>query len=192
MLVTKSKVALLDPINAARPSTFMQLAIRLEEEHEKLKAKCSILCELSIRTASSSGRYGTLQMLKNLRQHAEAMLLDLEHHSKWEDEELFPVFSRYFRKSTEPTILPSLWVLEKDHELALQFFESFLQVSRTLIAVMQIDKDCSDLRLKEKLKEGCNQLTQGCFILSGHFQMEEELIFPLANQILTDIDYLFS
>lgn len=93
MFDTKSKVELLDPINSSRPSTFMQLAIRLQEEHEQLKAKCNILCELSMRTASSSGRFGALQLLKDLRLHAEAMLHDLEQHSKWEDEELFRIFA---------------------------------------------------------------------------------------------------
>ncbi|WP_240644329.1 hemerythrin domain-containing protein [Paenibacillus paeoniae] len=192
MFHTPSKTVKLDPNDSARPSAFMQLAVRLQTEHEQLKASCVSLGELSARTAASNGDYGTLQMLKELRMQAEELLKELERHAKWEDEELFPVFSRYYKQKDEPTILPSLWVLEKDHELALQFFESFLQSSRTLIGMLMLDQGRPDLTLMKLLKDGCDQLTQGCLILTGHFQMEEELIFPLAEEILTDLDYLFS
>lgn len=192
MHASKEKVNMLDPINSARPNAYIQLAMHLQMEHIQLKAKCSTLCELSIRTTSSFGKYGSLQSLKELRCQAESLLHDLALHSKWEDEELFPTFSRYYRRTTEQTLLPSLWVLEKDHELALQFFESFLQLSRTLIAPLTLKQICTDPSLFEKLKEGCDHLTQGCLVLNGHFQMEEEIIFPLFEQILTDMDYFFS
>lgn len=192
MFHTPSKTVKLDPNDSARPSAFMQLAIRLQAEHEQLKASCASLGELSARVASSHGDYGTVKLLKELRAQAEDLLQELERHAKWEDEELFPVFSRYYDKKDEPTILPSLWVLEKDHELALQFFDSFLQSSRTLIGMLMLDKGRPDMTLMKLLKDGCDQLTQGCLILTGHFEMEEELIFPLAEEILTDLDYLFS
>lgn len=193
MFHTLSKAVKLDPNDSARPSAFMQLAIRLQTEHEQLKASCVSLGELSARTASSNGDYGTMQMLKELRAKAEGLLQELERHSNWEDEELFPVFSHYFKQKEEPTMLPSMWVLEKDHELALQFFESFLQSSRTLIGMMMLERGRRpDERLMRMLKDGCDHLTQGCLILTAHFQMEEELIFPMAEEILTDLDYLFS
>lgn len=193
MLAANEKVNMLDPINSARPNPYIQLAMQLQMEHIQLKVKCSTLCELSIRTTSSFGRYGSLQLLKELRCQAESLLHDLALHSKWEDEELFPTFSRYYRRTTtEQTLLPSLWVLEKDHELALQFFESFLQLSLTLIAPLTLKQTGIDPSLFEKLKESCDHLTQGCLVLNGHFQMEEEIIFPLFEQILTDMDYFFS
>ncbi|MGR7943854.1 MULTISPECIES: hemerythrin domain-containing protein [unclassified Paenibacillus] len=192
MFQTPTKTVKLDPIDSARPSAFMQLAIRLQEEHEQLKLKCSLLSELSAQTAARHGAEGSLRSLKELRAKAEELLLDLSCHAKWEDEELFPIFTRYYKRKEEPTILPSMWVLEKDHELAVQFFESFLQTSRTLIGLLQLEKGRPDAALMKLLKEGCDQLTQGCLILTGHFQMEEELIFPLADDILTDMDYLFS
>lgn len=192
MYETPSKAVKLDPLNSARPSAFMQLAIRLQAEHEQLKASCVALCELSARAASSAGDYGAVQMLKELRANAEELLRDLASHSKWEDDQLFPVISRFYDQKTEPTILPSLWVLEKDHELALQFFESSLDMIPALMDMFTSNSEIRTHKMIEKLKECCDQLTQGCLLLNGHFQMEEELVYPLTEQILTDMDYLFS
>ncbi|EFM12203.1 Hemerythrin HHE cation binding domain protein [Paenibacillus curdlanolyticus YK9] len=188
----KSTKLLLDPINTARPSAYMQLFQKLKSDHEQLKADCDELCDLSIRAAAAFSRRGAKSLLTVLRDRTAALLSELSVHSRWEDETLFPVFTRYYKKTIEPTIQPSLWVLEKDHELALQFFESFLHASYAQLNLLAMDEEAIGPTFFEELKEGCHCLTQGCFILNSHFQMEEELIFPLAEEILTDIDYLFS
>jgi iron-sulfur cluster repair protein YtfE (RIC family) len=119
------------------------------------------------------------------------LLRELKRHSVWEEEELFPILMHYSHKKIEPTIMPSLWVLEKDHELAVQYIESFVQASSALLHTLRLEP-LSGADLQREMKGGCDCLTQGCFILTAHFQMEEELLFPLAEDILTDMDYLFS
>ncbi|MCM3630448.1 hemerythrin domain-containing protein [Paenibacillus glycanilyticus] len=181
----------LDPLNTARPSAFVELAMRLEADHEQIKAMCSALCQQSIHHATGMSSYVTIQGLIELRQEAEALLGELQRHSQWEEDELFPVLMHYSHKKIEPTIMPSLWVLEKDHELAVLYIESFIRASSTLLHAWRLEP-ISGADLQSGLKEGCDCLTQGCFILTAHFQMEEELLFPLAEEILTDMDYLFS
>lgn len=189
MPMTTSKAAAFEPGNSARASGFMELAMRLQREHEQLKLQCDALCELSSRTASSTSFAGAVAILAELRTQAGSLLELLERHSAWEDEEVFPFFSRYYKLKMEPTIMPSLWVLEKDHELAVQFFESFLQAAGALIGLMGVDAQATALT---EVKQSCDDLTQGCLILTSHFEMEEELIYPMAEDILTDMDYLFS
>lgn len=186
------KPTLLEPYHSARPSVYMQFFMRLQTEHEGLKEKCEELSELSSRAASTSGSFGAQHLLHELIAKAKHLLRELASHGKWEDEELFPLFSRYYKRKLEPTILPSLWVLEKDYELALQFFESFLQMSNELHAMLLMDTNRQEMKFRDKMKACCDCLTQGCLILTSHFQMEEELIYPLADEILTDMDYLFS
>jgi Hemerythrin HHE cation binding domain. len=181
----------LDSFNTARPNAFAELAMRLEAEHEQIKAMCSALCQQSIHYATGMSSYVTIQGLSVLRDEAELLLIELKKHSSWEEEALFPVLMHYSHKKIEPTIMPSLWVLEKDHELAVLYIESFIQASSTLLHSWRLDP-LSGARLQHELKESCDCLTQGCFILTAHFQMEEELLFPLAEEILTDMDYLFS
>ncbi|MWC29899.1 hemerythrin domain-containing protein [Paenibacillus sp. MMS18-CY102] len=188
----KSSELQLDPIDTARPSEYMQLFMKLEADHEQLKAACDELCALSMRGAAVFSRRGAKNLLAVLRERTAAVIGDLSAHARWEDEALFPVFTRYYKQEIEPTIQPSLWVLEKDYELAMQFFESFMQASFAQLNLLTLEDGEVGLKFFEGLKEGCNCLTQGCFILNSHFQMEEELIFPLAEAILTDIDYLFS
>ncbi|MFB9324868.1 hemerythrin domain-containing protein [Paenibacillus aurantiacus] len=189
MQMTTSKAATLEPGNSARISGFMELAQRLQREHEQLKDRCGALCELSRRAASSTSLIEAAPLLSELRTQAASLLALLERHSTWEDGELFPFFSRYYKLKMEPTIMPSLWVLEKDHELAVQFFESFLQKSDALIGLLSMDTQGAKLT---EVKQSCDDLTQGCLILTSHFEMEEELIYPMAEDILTDMDYLFS
>lgn len=186
------KPTLLEPCHSARPSIYMQIFMRLQSEHEYLKKRCEELSELSSRAATSSGSFGAQHLLHDLSTKAKLLLQELDSHSTWEDDEVFPLLSRYYKMKLEPTILPSLWVLEKDHELALQFFESFLLTSNELHAMLLLDSSRQETKFKEKMKACCDYLTQGCLILTSHFQMEEELIYPLAEEILTDMDYLFS
>lgn len=189
MPAATNKAVILEPENSARSSAFMELAMRLAREHEQLKHQCDALRELSSRTAASTSLAGAIPMLTELRGHTSTLLRQLERHSRWEDKELFPYFSRYYKLKMEPTIMPSLWVLEKDHELALQFFASFLQASNSLMGLMVVEELGASL---SEVKHSCDDLTQGCLILTSHFQMEEELIYPMAEEILTDMDYLFS
>lgn len=192
MKETLIKTTLLEPCHSARPSGYMQFFMRLQAEHEHLKKKCEELSELSSRAATTSGSFGAQHLLHELSSKAKLLLQEMDAHAKWEDEEVFPLFTRYYKKKLEPTILPSLWVLEKDHELAIQFFESFLQSCNELHAMLLLDSNRQEAKFKNKMKMCCDSLTQGCLILTSHFQMEEELIYPLAEEILTDMDYLFS
>ncbi|WP_168120639.1 hemerythrin domain-containing protein [Paenibacillus sp. HB172176] len=181
-----------EPMNAARPSAFMLQAIRLKEEHELLKLKVDALCELSMQASSSANSKNVIAVLNQLQRGAAELMLNLKTHTQWENEELFPILSQYFKRKIEPTMMPSMWMLEKDFELALQFFSAFMEDCKAIRHALLLDLENDGVIAAEQMKSTANELTQGCLILTGHFQLEEEVIYPLTDEILTDIDYLFS
>ncbi|UVI27547.1 hemerythrin domain-containing protein [Paenibacillus spongiae] len=182
----------LEPLDSARTSAFLLLVIQLKSDHDRLKKKVDALYELSVSTSAAAAGAGMFQLLDQLRTDSSKLLDELDRHAKWEDQELFPIVMNYFNKKIEPTIMPSIWVLEKDHELALQFFDSFLELSGSMLSRLKRGAERYDIQMAGQLKQATDHLTQGCLILKGHFHMEEELLFPLMSEILTDIDYLFS
>ncbi|CAH1224986.1 hypothetical protein PAECIP111893_05207 [Paenibacillus plantiphilus] len=182
----------LEPLNSARPSVFMMLAMKLKEDHDRLKEEVAALCQLNQGTTATGGSVRVIQQFEGLREKVAQLKQNLERHSKWEEQELFPVLSRYFSKKIEPTMLPSMWVLEKDYELAIQFLDAFYEQCGSVLRMLSLGLKQYDVITIHELKYASDQLTQGCLILKGHLHMEEELIYPLAEEILTDIDYLFS
>ncbi|MBW7477145.1 hemerythrin domain-containing protein [Paenibacillus oenotherae] len=182
----------LEPFNSARPSVFMMLAMKLKEDHDRLKDKVAVLCRMNQGTNAAAGSTRSIHQFEGLLEKVAHLKRDLKRHAKWEEQELFPVFARYFRKKIEPTMLPSMWVLEKDYELALQFLDSFEEQCSSVLGMLSLGLKQYDVITIHELKFASDQLTQGCLILKGHLHMEEELIYPLAEEILTDIDYLFS
>jgi hemerythrin-like domain-containing protein len=106
----------------------------------------------------------------------------LHEHSVCEEREVFPVIDLYFRRLMKPSITPSIWVMEKEHELADLFVKSFMEAVDAL----------SERSSSEQNRQTAAHLVQACLILTEHFELEEELIFPLADEMLTDIDFFYS
>lgn len=168
--------------HAAHPTRFLFLVDRLKEEHAVMQIQLKEI-------RATAGSLYTLEncaegacKLIELRERIMILVEDLDRHSQWEEQELFPQLQSYFNRYMMPSITPSIWVMEKDHELAKQFVQSFIDGVNDMGS--PIDKIF--------LKEMASQLVQACLILMEHFTLEEELVFPLADQLLTDIDYLFS
>ncbi|MCQ6560015.1 hemerythrin domain-containing protein [Paenibacillus mendelii] len=182
----------LEPLDSARTSAFLMLVIQLKTDHDCLKEKVDALYERSMSAAASPMSSTMFQTLEQLRSESAHLVSELDRHAKWEDQELFPIITSYFKKKIEPTMMPSIWVLEKDHELALQFFDTFLELSGSMLSMLKRGMERYDVHMAQQLKQATDHLTQGCLILKGHFHMEEDVLFPLVGEILTDIDYLFS
>ncbi|MNI97519.1 hypothetical protein D3C73_1561810 [compost metagenome] len=75
-------------------------------------------------------------------------------------------------------------MLEKDHELADSFIQSFHDTVQDLCG-----KPCVT---KERVAEAASHLLQACLILHDHVTMEEQLVLPMADEVLTELDYFFS
>lgn len=168
---------------SANPIELSNAVDRLKEEHAILRKKIKHL-ELSAKEVNlledlEKGH----QILKKLMEETDIFVNELEQHADWEEHELFAFLHAYFQREPVPSILPSFWVLEKDHELANSFIASFHD------SVNQISNDTVG---KERYVEAASHLLQACLILNDHLTMEEQLVYSLTEQVLTDLEYFFS
>jgi hypothetical protein len=58
-----------------------------------------------------------LNVLQHLRADVQLLMKELETHETWEELNVFSAASDYFKLKIRPSITPSIWVLEKEHEL---------------------------------------------------------------------------
>ncbi len=175
--------AVLDRAPGVAPATavehpmirFTEALDQLKAEHMVLRNKLqefAMIDEVIRAGKPNTDWYGTL---RNLKERVEAFLQLLDAHSLQEDLTLFPTVRMYMEEDERV-----IDVLEEDHQLAVQYIEAFL----------------------EELKHSVSPIYQGCAtriiellmnahqLLLDHFQAEEQFIYPLADQILDDIDYL--
>jgi regulator of cell morphogenesis and NO signaling len=140
---------------------------RLKHEHDQLKQQLKALETSAKEVGLLNDPAKGVQALQHLRKQTSNFVEALERHAGWEDQELFPFLLDYFHSQVVPTITPSFWVLEKDHQLALLFIQTFHE------AVI----DLTPIVVKRHLIEATAHLIQACLILNDHFIMEEQLVF---------------
>lgn len=166
----------------AHPTELFHALVRLKEDHEALKQTIERMKQQAMDVFEGCDAALQVRTLRALQQDTTQLLAKLEEHSAWEEQVLFPFLNEYFHKSDGPSIIPSFWVLEKDHELANVYLDAFTDLAERLT----VSDD------NGKIIGAAEHLAQACHILKGHLQMEEELVYPLTDQILTDVDYFFS
>jgi hemerythrin-like domain-containing protein len=181
-MLLKNQHYVLEPDTVARCTPWMKVARRLKEEHEQLTEQLvfyqSIVKSINKATDAQKAR----NMLNMLKLDMTDCMRQLDEHSEWEEKEVFPVIDWYFGGLLKPSIMPSIWVMEKEHELGAVFVKSFIE---------SVD-ELSLVGTMEQIQQATAHLVQACYILLEHFALEEELIFPLADQLLTDTDYFYS
>ncbi|TVX99013.1 hemerythrin domain-containing protein [Paenibacillus cremeus] len=155
---------------------------RLKQEHGELMQDLLELENEAKQAGQESDFDPAIRLLTHLRFRTQAFMNEMEQHSRWEEQELFPFLNGYFHQQTAPSIAASFWRLEKEHELAGEYLQSFL-------------KETDGLRRDSKLEQlhhAAAYLIHACRILKEHLEKEEQLVFPMTEEVLTDLDYLFS
>ncbi|MCD1261014.1 hemerythrin domain-containing protein [Paenibacillus athensensis] len=168
--------------HAAHPTAFLTMVDRLKVEHAVLQQQLKEIRQLAGELYAAQDCASGPCRLIELQDRVLLITEDLDRHSKWEEEELFPVLQLYFNRKLLPSITPSIWVMEKDHELARLFVQSFIDGVNGMAEPIE----------EGFMKEMAAQLIQACLILSEHFTLEEELVFPMTDQLLKDLDYFYS
>ncbi|MCS7460256.1 hemerythrin domain-containing protein [Paenibacillus doosanensis] len=167
---------------SAHVTELSELVDRLKREHGELLQVLRDMAEQSVLAERERDPVKARGTLLHLRLWAMAFQEELERHSHWEEKELYPFLNLYFHKYKRPSVVPSLWMLEKEHERAMDHMNSFFR------AVHALKSDSDAL----PVKRAAAYLTQACRILTDHLEKEEQIIFPLTDQVLTDVDFLFS
>lgn len=169
-------------IASSNPDDLAFATDRLRVEHEELREKLRTIETSAKEVILSDDSVKGMQLVQDLRIQTAQFVEELERHSEWEEQELFPFLLTYFHRQSTPSIMPSFWVLEKDHQLGMSFIQSFQE------AIIEV----TPLVVKKRLTEAASNLVQACLILNDHFTMEEQLVFPLTEKVLTDLESFFS
>ncbi|MDQ1909927.1 hemerythrin domain-containing protein [Paenibacillus sp. GD4] len=179
----KTAVPWKEPLSEpAHPTELYHAIKQLIEEHEQLKLLIQALEEKARQAALSRDTEEQLKALRDLKADTVQFMSQMNRHSSWEEQVLYPFLHEYFDLSMGPSMVPSFWVLEKDHDLAEAYMDSFIDAVEDLASPGD----------RRQLQSVAEHLLQACRILSGHLAMEEQLVYPLSDQVLTDVDYFFS
>ncbi|WP_438449276.1 hemerythrin domain-containing protein [Gorillibacterium sp. sgz5001074] len=150
---------------------------QLKEEHAELKKKMADFYGAAKIMGRDPSVTDWSNAIKSLHTDIVSFMEEMEQHSVWEDQVLFPMVQEYTGKDMGPVA-----VMEHEHELAKMNVQRFLEKSESLSAAVS----------PEQAQEAASYLLQAYVILTDHFKKEEEVLFPLAEQMLTDIEQFFS
>ncbi|MGG1517840.1 hemerythrin domain-containing protein [Paenibacillus oryzisoli] len=167
---------------SANPAELVFATDRLRVEHDWLRLQLKTLEAKAKEAKQLHAAASGVTALRELLEQASVLEEELDRHAGWEERELFPFLLAYHHRYAVPSIVPSFWVLEKDYQLALLFLQSFREAAAKAISPFA----------KPLLEEAVANLIQACLILNDHLTMEEQLVYPITEQVLTDLDYFFS
>lgn len=161
------------PLDDAQTSSLRQVLGRLKDEHGALKKELDHVQEMTSHMVGMFGTEESKRLLQEIRKQMVNFMQQLEAHEHWEEMEVIPILAEYANQGMEPTFLTSTWVLEEDHKQAERFVRSFLDFADQCKGADSI-----------KLKKAISLLSVACSVLSEHLLSEEEMVFPIANQML--------
>jgi len=167
---------------ASRATELERLLARLREEHAELLTSLDRLDEAAEQAERLLIPESAYQVMRKIAPQLARFLAELERHAQLEEEELIPIVDVYFHRKRMPSMTASIWVMEKDHELADVYLKTCLQ---------RLEAYEKDMRAAA-IAEAIHCLIQGCSLIKEHFIIEENTLFPLAEELLTDMDYLFA
>lgn len=154
---------------------FVDSLDQLREQHRLLSDKLQefvVIDEVIRLNRHNIDWYGTL---RDLRGRVKAFAAELESHAETEERALFPTVMLY--AEPEDSVQD---IMCRDHRLALQYLKAFLNELNMMVSpICRTDA----IRLMTLLMNGHD-------LLLDYFQEEERHLFPLAEQIITDIEYL--
>ncbi|MFC0558459.1 hemerythrin domain-containing protein [Halalkalibacter alkalisediminis] len=143
---------------------------RLKSEHVPLRAQMKNLYELSVSIEKEKEMGRMKDKLWQLRNGVIEFVTLLDPHSEKEEGVLFPMVANYIGKDVGP-----IYVMEYEHDQAKGNLRKFLEET------IHVEKCLNSIVILE-MAEFYNQAYH---VLQGHFLKEEEILFPMAEKLLT-------
>jgi iron-sulfur cluster repair protein YtfE (RIC family) len=139
---------------------------QLKGEHPSLLKK---LEELKSLTEQIEKSYNTEQAFAELKTNVENFKAELDPHSEREEGVLFPMMGKYIGTVSGP-----IAVMEYEHEQAKSSIQTFLTKTET------------DQLSMDEMKYLAGFVTNAYNILTEHFSKEENILFPMAEKMLSE------
>lgn len=156
-----------------------QLLDRLKQDHAEL---LQVLMEMESQASQierESDKKQAMVSLLYLRLWTLGFKEELQRHSEWEEQELFPMLNICCHGHNQRLDTPSLCDLERDHDLGMKYMDAFLR------AVHALKSDSQAM----PVKQAASYLLQACRILIKHLDQEERLIQPMMERQLGEASY---
>jgi len=142
---------------------------RLKQEHADLREKMDRFHELA-ESVESNPDTDPDQRLTELRNLVSSFYDQLEIHSEKEENHLFSVMARYIGRDVGP-----IAVMEYEHEQARKTLRMFIDQSGNHLAALETGD----------VKTIASYAIQAYSLLSTHFMKEENILFPMADHMLS-------
>jgi regulator of cell morphogenesis and NO signaling len=139
---------------------------QLKSEHPPLLAQLAGLFQL---TEQVDQEVDIEKNFSELKTKVAEFKAALDPHFEREEGVLFPMMGVYIGTTSGP-----IAVMEYDHDQAKSKIKAFLK------------KADEDLLATEEMKDSAELIKSAYFILTEHFSKEENVLFPMAERMLTD------
>ncbi|MDQ0216437.1 hemerythrin-like domain-containing protein [Oikeobacillus pervagus] len=157
------------PGQGNRPiSQFCEPLVRLYQEHSPLNEMKQDLYERAKQTSSSTD---PRNHLLQLREKVLSFQRALDQHSRREEDGLFEMMTAHIGKELGPIAM-----MEYEHSLANENIRLFLEQTSLM----------SDKLTKEEALGFAQYIVTAYEVLTSHFMKEESVLFPMAEQMLSD------
>ncbi len=140
----------------------------LKHEHIALNVQKLDLYESANTLMKESSLENRLKILKELRSKMIAFKATLDLHSQKEEGHLFELMAQHIGRDHGPIV-----VMEMEHDQAKSLIKQFLTESE------EMSSDSSFV-------EVCNLVIEAFHVLTSHFMKEEQVLFPMAQNILSE------
>ncbi|MDE3840384.1 hemerythrin [Bacillus methanolicus] len=144
---------------------------QLLAEHGPLNEEKQALFETAKQIGNNAEQADWKEELLQLREKVKLFLSHLDPHSEREEGVLFPMMAKYIGSTTGP-----IAVMEYEHDQAKRNIAAFLEKTTML------DKEVN----MEAAKELASYVINAYMILTEHFMKEENVLFPMAERMLSD------
>ncbi|MFX3623426.1 MAG: hemerythrin domain-containing protein [Ectobacillus sp.] len=155
---------------AANGQTLSPALQQLKDEHIPLNEQKYELFQLATAIREETYTTAPIEQLSLLREKVLAFLAVLDPHSKREEDILFEMMVQYIGREMGP-----IAVMEYEHDQAKANISMFLEQTK------ELQTDIS----KETAAQLAAYISNAYSILTDHFMKEEQVLFPMAEQMLS-------
>jgi hemerythrin-like domain-containing protein len=149
--------------------TLCEPLAKLKREHGPLREQMDAIAREAAEIGTDQDKNDWRQQLAKLKKRTEHFIGELDPHSEREEETLFPLLAKYIGREVGP-----IAVMEYEHELAKHHLSTFMEA-------MDQEKGAVDAT---RAKEIASYLLQAHSVLTDHFMKEENVLFPMAENML--------
>ncbi|HZG15402.1 MAG TPA: hemerythrin domain-containing protein [Candidatus Bathyarchaeia archaeon] len=143
---------------------------QLKTEHGPLREQMDAFRVMAMEIGRDENRDDWSKSLSVLRVMVERFVSNLDVHSRREEDVLFEMMAKHIGREVGP-----IAVMEYEHDTAKGLLKQFLQAARAVEGMVD----------REQAIRIADDAISAEAILSQHFLKEEQVLFPMAEQMLS-------